>query len=88
MLAQYITAKAQNKMMQHTAKFRSPRTRKSMIGLAVRISQTISRPSPTTNRIKSVCSRPNGSPSQSHSRPLLSMISQQHMASTSKDRPM
>ena len=46
MLAQYITAKAQKKMMQHTAKLRSPRQRKSMIGWLVRISRTISKTSP------------------------------------------
>src|SRR6476469_3212012 len=88
MLAQYITANAQKKMMQHTAKLRSPRQRKSMIGLLVRISRKISKTNPTTNSSKSVCSRPNGSASQSHSRPLLSMISQEHMTSTSNDSPM
>ena len=82
MLAQYTTAKAKNMMTQQTAKFRSPRTRKLMIGWALRISRTISKINPTTNRITSVCTRQNGSPSQSHSRPLLSMISQQHMTST------
>ena len=59
-----------------------------MIGLAIRISRKISKPSPSTNRIGQRLHAPNGSPSQSHSCPLLSMISQQDMTSASSPRPM
>ena len=45
------------------------------------------RPGPRQTRISSVCTRQNGSPSQSHSWPLLSITSQQTMTITSSDRP-
>ncbi len=76
MLAPYSAAKAKNRMTQDTARLRSLSTRKLMIGFLLRISQKIRKPSPSTNARTSVCTRPNGSPSQSHSCPLLSMISQ------------
>ncbi len=43
MLPQYTTTKAENMMMQDMARFRSPSTRKLMIGLAIRISRKISK---------------------------------------------
>ena len=43
---------------------------------------------PTANTSASVCSRQNGSPSQSHSWPLLSIASQQVMTMTSRAKPM
>ena len=63
-------------------------TRKLMIGFWLRISQKIRKPSPSTNARTSVCTRPNGSPSQSHSCPLLSITSQADMTSASTPRPM
>ena len=75
-------------MMQEAARLRSPSGRKLTTGLAIRISRKIRQPSPSTNRISSVCTRQNGSPSQSHSCPLLSMISQQDMTRASSPRPM
>ena len=37
----------------------------------------INPPSPTTKSVAGVCTRPNGSPNQSYSSPLLSITSQQ-----------
>ncbi len=75
-------------MMQQAAKLRSPSTRKLMTGLANLISRQTRPPRPSTKRISSVCTRQNGSPSQSHSCPLLSITSQVAMASASSPRPM
>jgi hypothetical protein len=86
-LAAYSTAKAQKMMTLEAAKFRSRKGRKLTTGLGWRNSQTISATRPTTNKIANVCTRPNGSPSQSHSWPLLSITSQQTMTMTSSDSP-
>src|SRR6476620_7244074 len=85
---QYTTPKAQNMMMQDIERLRSPRTRKLIIGLAVRISCQISNASPSTNTVTSVCTRPNGSPNQSHSCPLLSMTSHADITRTNTLRPI
>ena len=74
-------------MMQQAVKFRSRSGRKLTTGLGWRSSQKISPARPTANKIASVCTRQNGSSSQSHSWPLLSVTSQQTMTMTSSDRP-
>ena len=88
MLAAYSTAKAQKMMMQLMARLRSRNTRKLTIGLSMRVSRKIRKPNPSVNTIISVCTRQNGSLTQSHSCPLLSMISQLAMTSESNPRPM
>src|SRR5437764_12444091 len=54
-------------MMQQAVKFRSRSGRKLTTGLGWRSSQKISPARPTANKIASVCTRQNGSSSQSHS---------------------
>ena len=58
------------------------------MGFLWRISQKISAASPTIKSVNSVWIRPNASPSQFHSSPLLSITSQQTMVMTSSDKPI
>ena len=75
-------------MMLEAARLRSPSGRKLTTGLAILISRTTRAPRQTTNRTASVWAFQNGSLYQSHSCPLLSMISQQDMTRASTPRPM
>src|SRR6516162_6846901 len=57
-------------------------------GLGWRNSHKISAIRPTAKKVASVCTRQNGSLSQSHSCPLLSITSQETMTITRSDRPI
>ena len=75
-------------MMLQAARLRSPSGRKLTTGLAILSSRKIRVPSPSTKRMNSVWNFQKGSLYQSHSCPLLSMISQQLIARASSPRPM
>ena len=75
-------------MIQHAAKLRSPNGRKLTTGLGLRNSQKINPTRPIAKSMANVCTRQNGSPSQSHSWPLLSITSQETMTMTSSDKPI
>ena len=75
-------------MMQQALKLRSANGRKLTTGLGLRSSQKINPTRPVAQRMANVCTRQNGSPSQSHSWPLLSITSQQTMTMTSSDKPI
>jgi hypothetical protein len=75
-------------MMQQALKLRSHSGRKLTTGLRWCISQNINPASPMIKSVNNVCTRPKGSPSQSHSCPLLSITSQQTMVMTRSDKPI
>src|SRR5262249_31150281 len=74
--------------IQEMAKLRSRKGLKFTIGLECRVSQKTRQIAPTSIRIPNVCTRPKGSPSQSHSCPLLRSTSQHTRVITSNPRPI
>src|SRR5262249_57521013 len=79
---------AEKMMRQHAVKFRSRIGRKLTTGLGWRNSHRISAIKPTAKKAARVCTRQNGSLSQSHSCPLLSITSQETMTITKSDSPI